>query len=205
MWRDSSEVSIIFLHRSRRFFKLTRRTSRKALNLARMGSALPVLDLTGNLRPYRWFSKYFFRTISVWDLASQQAPIWKWKNVANDEIQCIDWSPDSKWLCSAFRDGTGNCWLIIADVLTFSAFLHDAQNGKLCTELHTLFLISQGTDAYRFRSVKFIPGLYFLSIILAYLFPRIKSKWIRNRISSWAAAHDETADPLSRCRLEGEA
>merc|ERR1712037_744685 len=42
------------------------------------------------------------------------SPIWKWKNVANDEIQCIDWSPDSKWLCSAFRDGT--------------AFLHDAQN-----------------------------------------------------------------------------
>ena len=79
----------------------------------------------------------------MWDLSSQREPVWS-RTPYKEEVQSIDWSPDGKWIASASRDG--------------KAFLHDAQNGKQLTELHTLFLLEEGNDNYRFRTLKFIPG-----------------------------------------------
>jgi len=85
----------------------------------------------------------------VWDLSTQREPVWS-RQVYKDEVQCIDWSPDGKWVASASRDG--------------KAYLHDAQNGNICTELHTLWLVEEGTDQYRFRALKFIPGKLIINI-----------------------------------------
>jgi len=79
----------------------------------------------------------------VWNIASPRAPLWI-RTPYKDDVQCIDWSPDGKWISSAGRDGR--------------AFLHNAENGNVVTELHTLLLAYTGSDKYRFRSLKFIPG-----------------------------------------------
>ena len=82
----------------------------------------------------------------MWEISNPREPIWR-KTPYTQEIQCIDWSPDGKWIATAARDG--------------SAYLHDAENGNVATELHTLLLVSTGDDRYRFRSLKFIPGKFF--------------------------------------------
>jgi WD40 repeat protein len=76
-------------------------------------------------------------------MSTQREAVWSRKPYKS-EVQCIDWSPDGKWIASASRDG--------------KAYLHDAENGKMLTELHTLWIIDRGTDQYNFRSIKFIPG-----------------------------------------------
>ena len=81
--------------------------------------------------------------MSVWDIHNPKAPLWS-RTPYKEEVQCIDWSPDGKWIASASRDGM--------------AYLHNAENGNIETELHTLLLLHTGDDRYRFRAIKFIPG-----------------------------------------------
>ena len=81
--------------------------------------------------------------MSVWDIHNPKAPLWS-RSPYKEEVQCIDWSPDGKWIASASRDGM--------------AYLHNAENGNIETELHTLLLLHTGDDRYRFRAIKFIPG-----------------------------------------------
>jgi len=82
-------------------------------------------------------------SISVWEISNPREPLWR-VTPYTQEIQCIDWSPDGAWIATAARDGR--------------AYLHEADSGKIATELHTLLLVSTGDDRYRFRSLKFIPG-----------------------------------------------
>lgn len=82
-------------------------------------------------------------SLSVWDIHNPKAPLWS-RSPYKEEVQCIDWSPDGKWIASASRDGM--------------AYLHNAENGNIETELHTLLLLHTGDDRYRFRAIKFIPG-----------------------------------------------
>lgn len=83
-------------------------------------------------------------SLSCWNVDDSSKPIWRRKPYEK-EVKCVDWSPDSVWISSSSHSG--------------EALLHSAENGKLCSELHTIWNMEEGNDKYRFRALKFIPGV----------------------------------------------